>query len=448
MVTGTTQIQCPNCKTPIQAQIQQLIDVGQNPAAKSLLLSGSLNRAHCPVCNFDGAIATPLVYHDPEHELLLTYIPVEVSMPKAEQEKIIGQLINRLMTQLPAEQRKGYLFQPQSVLTMQGLIERVLETEGISKEDIEAQRAKMQLFEDLLRLPEDQLAQFVQDHDEEIDATFIQLISLTLQSTPDPQAREAVNQRLEAIIEHSSFGQRMKRQENELKLASESLQALSKAGLTREGLLQLFLDAASEERVVALTNLTRPALDYSFFQALSERIDAAEGAEQDRLRKLRDQILEITEEIDKIQEARATQAASLLKALIEAEDLDQTLKQALPYIDELFLGTLEANLRAAREGDESAIVDRLEEIQQRIDALIREAMPPSLKLTQELVETKDEEEAMALLESRAGDIDDNLLNGLMTSAEHLEKAGDKDNADQIRRLYKQALKLSMKAKMA
>jgi hypothetical protein len=447
MVTGTTQIQCPNCKAPIQAHIHQLVDVGQNPALKSQLLSGSFNQAQCPVCNFNGVIATPLVYHDPEHELLLTYIPVEINLPKDEQERIIGQLINRVMDQLPADQRKGYLLQPQAVLTMPGLMERVLETEGITKEDIEAQQAKMRLFEDLLRLPDDQLESFVKDHDDDIDATFIQLVSLTLQSTPDPQAREIVNQRLAVILDHSTFGQKMKQQEQELKVATESLQALSEQGLTREGLLKLFVDAPSSDRVVALTNLTRPALDYSFFQMLSDQIESAESEESERLTKLRDQVLEITQEIDKIQEARATQAATLLKALIDAEDLDQAFTQAIPMIDELFLGTLEANLQAARESDEGEIVARLEEIQGRIEKLIRESMPASLKLTQELIQTEDEQEAIKLLESRADDIDDNLLNGLMSSVDQMEKAGESENAEQIRRLYKHALKLSMKSRM-
>jgi hypothetical protein len=447
MVTGTTQIKCPNCKSPIQANILQLIDVGQTPALKSHLLSGSLNRAHCPVCNFDGTIATPLVYHDPVHELLLTYIPVEVNLPKDEQERIIGQLINRVMEKLPADQRKAYLLQPQSVLTMQGLVERVLETEGITKEDIEAQQAKMRLFEDLLRIPEDQLAAFIKDHDDEIDNTFMQLLSLTLQSTQDPKAREAVSQRLSTILEQSTFGQKMMQQEAELKLATESLQELSKAGLTRESLLQLFIEAPTEERIVALTNLTRPALDYGFFQSLSEKIEGVDGDERERLTKLRDQILELTQEIDKIQQARATQAASLLKALVDAEDLDQALKGAIPYIDELFLGTLEANLRAARDGGETDALNRLEEIQARIEALIQESMPPSIRLTQDLVEMENEADAQALLESRSQDIDENLLNGLMTTAEQLDQAGEKDRADRLRGLYKLALRLSMKAKM-
>ena len=447
MATGTTQIQCPNCSSPIQARVQQLVDVGQEPAAKSRLLSGSFNRVQCPVCGFDGAVATPIVYHDPEHELLLTYIPVEVNMPKDEQERVIGQMINRLMDKLAPEQRKAYLLQPQSVLTMQGLVERVLETEGITKEDIEAQQAKMRLFEDLLRLPEDQLETFIKEHDDDIDATFMQLLSLTLQSTPDAKAQEAVSQRLTKILELSTFGKKLQTQEAELRSATESLRELSEENLTLESLMQLFVDAPTEERVTALTNLTRPALDYGFFQALSERIEAAEGDENARLTELRAHILEVTEEIDKIQEARVTQAASLLRTLIDAEDLDQAIQQAIPLIDELFIGTLQANLRAAREGNEENLVTKLEAIESHIQKLIKDSMPPSLQLAQSLIETEDEEQAIAMLESQAEKIDENLLNSLMSSVERLESSGDKQNAENLRRLYKHALKLSMQAKM-
>jgi hypothetical protein len=279
MVSNAAQIACPNCGAPIQANIRQLVDVGQDPSLKGRLLSGSLNRARCSVCGFDGAIATPLVYHDPEHELLLTYVPVEINLKKDEQERLIGQLINRVMDQLPPEQRKAYLLQPQAVLTMQGLVDRVLKEEGISKEEIEAQQAKMRLFEELLRVPEDSVAQFVKEHDEDLDAAFFQLISLTLQATRDPRAQEAMGGRLQTLLEESSFGKRLQQQENELQAATESLRALSEEKLTRESLLDLFIHAPSEDRITALTNLTRPALDYEFFEMLTKRIEQAEGDE-------------------------------------------------------------------------------------------------------------------------------------------------------------------------
>jgi hypothetical protein len=131
--------------------------VSQDPSAKSRLLSGSLNLIRCPVCSYEGQLATPLVYHDLSKELLLTYIPVELNIPKDEQERLLGRLINQAIEALPAESRKGYLLQPQAVLTTQGLIERVLAEDGVTKEDLDAQRAKIRLFEDLLRTPEDSL---------------------------------------------------------------------------------------------------------------------------------------------------------------------------------------------------------------------------------------------------------------------------------------------------
>lgn len=447
MVINQNQISCPNCGSPIQANVRQLIDVGQDPSAKARLLSGTMNRVRCDVCGFESQLATPLVYHDPEHELLLTYVPVEVNIDKQEQERVIGNLINRIMENLPPEQRKAYLLQPQSVLTMQGLVERVLETEGVTKEDIEAQRAKMRLFEDLLRKEEDQLETFIQEHDEQLDSTFFQLASLALQATPDQNARAAATQRLEKAIELSSFGKRLQAQEQELKLATESLRALSDEGLTREALLNLFLEAPNDERVVALVNLTRPALDYNFFQLLSDKLDAAEGDEQQRLKNLREQILEVTQEIDQIQQAQAERAASLLKTLVESEDLDSAIQQALPMIDELFLGTLQANLRVAEQREDQETLERLREIEQRIQNIIQQSLPKGLQLAQKLLEAEDDEAAEELLRSQQELIDDDLLGALMGAIQQLEEAEQKDAADRLRKMHRLALKLSMQSKM-
>ena len=447
MVSNTTQIQCPNCKSPIQAQIQQLIDVGQDPSAKARLLSGSINHIQCGVCGFDGAVGTPIVYHDPQHELLLTYVPLEASMPKDEQERIIGQLIKHVSDRLPPEERKGYLFQPQTILTLQGLIERVLEADGITKEEIDAQRATMRLFEEMLTTPDDQIETFVLEHDAELNAQFFQIAGLALQSTGDRQTTETMGARLEKIIEFSTFGQKLKAQEEALKDATESLQSLSEEGITREALLDLLVEAPDENRVVALVNLIRPALDYNFFQLLTERIDQAEGEEKEQLSALRQQILEITEELDRVQEARAAQAASLLKTLLEADDLDQAILQAMPVIDELFLGILKANQQAAEERNDEDLAKSLANIEERIRSIAQDSMPEGFRLAQQILETEDEEAALAILEQNKEAIDDNLLNALVSTIQQLEASEEKDSAERIQRIYKQALKISMQEKM-
>ena len=76
-----TQVSCPNCRQPVIADIEQLFDLFTDPAAKQRLLSGTFNQIQCQVCGYQGALATPIVYHDPEKELLLTFVPPELNLP-------------------------------------------------------------------------------------------------------------------------------------------------------------------------------------------------------------------------------------------------------------------------------------------------------------------------------------------------------------------------------
>ncbi len=446
MAETVAQIRCPNCRNPIQARIEQLIDVGRDPSAKARFLSGNLNHIRCPVCGYEGQMAAPIVYHDPAKELLLTHIPVEIGLNRDDQERAIGGLIKQVMDHLPPEARKAYLLQPQEVLTLQGMMERVLEADGITREEIEAQQAKMRLFMDLLETPEDNLAAFVSEHDAELDPGFFQLATLALQTTREPKANEAAAKRVEAALSLTSFGKRLQAQEAEVRLAAESLRQ-SGDGLTREKLLDLFSQAPNDDRILALANLTAPALDYTFFQLLSERIDRSTGEDKERLNTLRARILEITQELNKVQEERAAQAASLLRSILEAEDVGQAVKQALPMIDEMFLGILQANIRAATERKETAMVDRLKQVDQLIRQAIRDSLPPSLQLAQDLLATEDEAEATARLEESADQIDEQVLSALMSGAQRMEQEGLPEKADLFRRLHRHALRLAMRAKM-
>src|SRR5512143_2999616 len=138
-----TQIACPRCRQLITAQIEQLFDVTAEPASKQRLLSGASNRANCPNCGYQGALATPMVYHDADKELLLTYFPSELGMAVNDQEKLIGPLINQVVNKLPPEKRKAYILRPQSFLTYQSLIEKILEGEGVSREMLDEQQKRL-----------------------------------------------------------------------------------------------------------------------------------------------------------------------------------------------------------------------------------------------------------------------------------------------------------------
>ncbi len=81
-----TQVSCPNCRQPVVADVDQLFDVNVDPSAKQRLLSGSFNLIQCKTCGYQGNLSTILVYHDPEKELLLTFVPPEIGLPRNEQE--------------------------------------------------------------------------------------------------------------------------------------------------------------------------------------------------------------------------------------------------------------------------------------------------------------------------------------------------------------------------
>src|SRR5512139_3902242 len=145
-----TRINCPNCRQPILDEVEQLFDVGADPSTKQRFLSGAVNFVQCPNCGYQGSLATPIVYHDPQKELLLTFVPPEIGLPRDEQERLLGQLINQSVNRLKPEQRKAYLLQPQAHLTMQGLIERILEADGITREMLQSQQQKLALLQRLL----------------------------------------------------------------------------------------------------------------------------------------------------------------------------------------------------------------------------------------------------------------------------------------------------------
>ena len=138
-----TQVPCPQCRQQIPANVEQLFDITHDPGAKQRLLGGVSNMVQCQLCGFQGRLATPIVYHDNEKELLLTFFPPELGMSLDNQEKTIGPLIKKVTESLPPEKRKAYLFKPQANLTYESMIETILEKDGITPEMIKEQKERV-----------------------------------------------------------------------------------------------------------------------------------------------------------------------------------------------------------------------------------------------------------------------------------------------------------------
>ena len=230
-----TQISCPRCRQPVVIDVEQLFDVGADPQAKQRFLSGAFNRVNCRACGYDGPYATPLVYHDPEKELLLTYFPPELGVPVNEQERQIGPLITRLTNALPMEKRKAYLLRPQTMFTAQLMLEKVLEADGITKEMIEAQQRKLNLIQRLASASAEQRPAIIKQEEAEIDEAFFTLINRLIEvsmAQNDQQSAEMLGVIMQDLFDHTDLGKEIKTQALEEQAVIKELQKASEKGLT------------------------------------------------------------------------------------------------------------------------------------------------------------------------------------------------------------------------
>src|SRR5512133_15722 len=297
-----TQISCPRCRQPIAANVEQLFDVTHAPASKQRLLSGQSNYARCPHCGYEGRLATPVIYHDNEKELLLTFFPPELGLPLNEQEKMIGPLIKQVMDRLPPEKRKGYLLKPQANFTYESMMETILNKDGISSEMIKSQQERVMLIEKLIQMTSaDARLELIRQNEKNIDEQFFGLFSRiaqnAMQSGQEPIARALIELQKQ-LLDETAFGRELRGSVAEREAATKVLQEAGRS-LTREKLLDLVLEAQSDARIRAYVSLARGGMDYVFFQNLTEKIEKAAGEEKTRLESIREKLLGFVAEVDK-----------------------------------------------------------------------------------------------------------------------------------------------------
>lgn len=445
-----TKIACPRCRQSISAQVEQLFDVTADPAAKQRLLGRVSNYARCPFCGFEGPLATPIVYHDNDKELLLTYFPPELGLPVNEQEKLIGPLISQVTNKLPPEKRKAYLLRPQSFLTYQSMIEKILEKDGVTKEMLDEQQKRVELIQRLMEAASPEVrSAIIKENAALLDETFFALFNRLLDAAfqaGQQSAAQAMAALQEELLENSEYGRKVRAQMGELEAAVKTLQEAGQS-LTREKLLDIFLAAPNESRLKALVSMTRNGLDYSFFQILTDRIDKSHGEERARLEDLRTKVLEYTNQIDKAIEEQMKQADQLIESLLAAPDVAQaTVNNLAAFQSDVVVQVLETKLQEASRKKDN---DRIQKLQQVVAVLQQASIPPELALINELLEAADDETVLAHKlkehESEIGEEFSGMIAGLMNQVE--QQAAKDPNAGEILKrletLYRIVLKQSM-----
>jgi hypothetical protein len=450
-----TQVTCPRCRQPIAAIVEQLFDVTSDPGAKQRLLGGVSNHAACQNCGFNGPLATPIVYHDADKELLLTYFPGELNMPVNDQEKLIGPYISQVTNKLPPEKRKAYLLRPKAFLTYQSLMERILGADGITPEMIQAQQKRVGLVERLLTAatPEAR-STIIKENAAAFDAEFFAIFGRLMENAP-ASGQEGLAKQMDAVqqalLSETEYGRRIASQYNETQEAVKSLQAAGK-GLDREKLLEILIEAPNDDRLNALVSMTRPGLDYQFFQSLSERLEKKTGDDRAKLEALREKLLAITRKIDQHAEEEFKHASALLDTILKAEDIQKSALEHLPEMGEMFIQMLNQALQEANRKNDT---ERMPKLQQVVAVLQQaSAPPPELQLVEIFLTASDDASLNKLIEEHATEITPEFSAVIAsiiarTEGEGGEKPSDEEKQvlDKLRGIYKAVLKFSMKKSM-
>ena len=364
-----TQISCPNCGTPYVADIYQVIDVGREPQLKEMLLSGQLNFAVCPNCGAGGRIATPLLYHDQAHDLFMIHVPQEINLDHLRREELVGRLVQQAINQTPMEQRRGYMFQPQTMLTMQSFMEKVWGTEGVTPEMLARQQRQVELLRTLATASPDVQEFLIKDRRQDIDETFFSILRAQIDATSqmgDPNEVVGLLNLQAKLMTETEIGRQLEKQQ--IALGTLRREAKKAGGLSPELLAKHVIANDADESLVSALALTgQQALTYDFFARLTteaeRREKAGDKAGGQRLGRVRDQLLEMQREMQAAAQQVLQEAQSTLDAILAAPDVEQAVEQQLGRLDEAFMHVLEARLLHAEQSGRREELDKLALIQ-------------------------------------------------------------------------------------
>ncbi len=423
-----TQVTCPQCNRNFVVSIQTIIDVGEEPELKEKLLRGELNYAECPECGAGGVISTPLLYHDPEKELLISFIPPQLDMSADEREELTGRLINSVMNNLPEEERKGYFFQPKTALSLESFYDMILEADGISREVLRAHRERVQLIDRLMAAREDEkeLDRLVQENRDQLDYEFFLTLSNLTEAYEGEEAQH-VQELREALLERVDI----------------SIPSTASEGASYDDLIQMLQETDDDEAFRQAVALNRSRLDYGFFQNLTTKIDAARSADDDQtvqeLTSLRERILEEIEEQDRMVQEAQDRAALLLMRLSEADDLEAAMREHTDELDTVFFVLLNRYRETAEKEDDTERVEKLEAIMDAAQEALEEQLPPEARLINRLLRAEYPEETDQILEEHRSLLTNEFLATYDNYISRFEQQGDQEAVEHLQEIREQVV---------
>lgn len=446
-----TQINCPRCQTPFNAEIHQVVDVGRNPQLKYELLNGTLNLFTCPNCGTSGQLATPILYHDPEHEIFMVHVPMEMNLPHQEQQQLIGKLVQDAMNQIPQEQRRGYMLQPQEVISYQTFMEKILETEGVTPDMIARQREQGKLLQEMVEADRDRQTELIEEASDKIDETFFAMLGSTIEAAQQREDNDLLIKliNLQArLYTQTEVGRDLEQRQGVLRKFQQDVR--KNDGLTPKILFDhVLLNYEDEGTVDALVGMGQSALNYEFFNLLTQEIEkAAREKKKDKaksLTALRQRLLDTHNEMQQQSRQLLEGAMSTLQDIVDAEDRAEAIRENLGNIDDTFMYVLAAMVAQNEEQGRTEQAAELKQVQELIMEEAERQVPPQIRIINQLLRAEDDQAQRRILDENRELLTPELLQMLETLSHELSEAADTQDADMAGQIDK--LKAMVEARM-
>ncbi len=438
------QVRCPSCGASYVVPVFSVIDLGVNPELRGPILGGQINVAMCQSCGAGGPLSTPLMVHDPEHQFLGVFMPLEGMGDEMQRQKAIGDLVQTLMRKIPSEARKGYMLQPRQFVDWEKLLEQLWGFEGVTPEMLRKQRDQSTLLQRLLAVADDPSALdiLLGRSADLIDREFFTLLDqVLLMSRGQGQngGLEQLRKLRDRLLEKTEAGRAVKQQQDKVRALLERLQAST----SREQVLDIVLEAWRDENGQQMTGTLAIATgiptDYQFLMALSQRIDASTD-EEDRadLMALRSFLLEIQEQVQaqqqQAQEEMAEAAHAVLQEVLQATDTAAALREHADAIDEVFLSLLAANIRAAEQKGATGAARRLAQVYQQAMEIVQERLPADMRLLNQILTAPDDATARQLLRDNRSLLNRDFVENMKALEEDMRQNGRAEIADRMKAL--------------
>jgi len=189
--------------------------------------------------------------------------------------------------------------------------------------------------------------------------------------------------------------------------------------------------------------MVRSGLDYTFFQLLSDKIEASSGEEKAHLESLRQRLLTITQAVDEAMKTQLEEARKLVNELLAAEDVEKATQEALPRINQAVVEVINQEAKAAQAAKDEAKLRKLSQIINVIQSA--DSSNAYLGLIDALLQEESAENRVKILEESGDLVNDEFVQLLAGLIGQLEQQGDQQEVlDQLKELNREILRFTMK----